>query len=68
MATGQERIAVQETRCSPSARELLRELRGHPRFAELVSKLEEIDGTIFRGDIEEAFAALVKAPPKTGPE
>jgi len=66
MATGQERIAVLEARCSPGAREFLRELSGHPKFSELVGKLEAIHGTLFRGDIEEAFAALVKGPPKNG--
>jgi hypothetical protein len=68
MATGQERIDVLETRCSPSAREFLHELRGHPKFSELVSKLEAIYGTLFRGDIEDAFATLVKGPPKNGQE
>jgi hypothetical protein len=60
MAFGQERIAILEARCTPSARELLRGLRGHPKFAELISKLETIEGTLFSGDIEEAFVALIK--------
>lgn len=68
MTPGQERLSMLEARCSPSARELLRDLRGHPKFAELISKLETIEGTLFRGDIEEACVELTKAPPRTDKE
>jgi hypothetical protein len=63
MAPGQERFAMLEARCSPSARELLRGLRGHSKFSELISKLEPIEGTLFSGDIEETFVALIKGSP-----
>jgi hypothetical protein len=54
----ENRIAKLEAKCSPSAREFLRQLRMHPSFADLVAKLESIESTVFRGDIEEALEAL----------
>jgi len=68
MAPGQERFAILEARCSPSARELLRGLGGHPKFADLIRKLETIEGTLFSGDIEEAFVALIKDSPSPDKE
>jgi hypothetical protein len=60
MASYQERLKILETRCSGFAVELLRDLQGHPKFPELVSNLEQIDGTLYRVDIEQAFYELIK--------
>ena len=54
----EDRIAKLEAKCSPSARDFLRQLRMHPSFADLLAKLESIESTVFRGDIEEALEAL----------
>jgi hypothetical protein len=55
-----ERLKILETRCSSFAVELLRDLQDHPKFPELVSNLEQIDGMLFRVDIERAFYELTK--------
>jgi hypothetical protein len=55
-----ERLKILETRCSRFAVELLRDLEDHPTFPELVSNLEQIDGMLFRVDIERAFYELTK--------
>ena len=60
MASHQERLKILETRCSGFAAELLRNLQGHAKFPELVSRLEQIDGTLYRADIERAFYELTK--------
>ena len=60
MASYQERLNILETRCSGFATELLRDLQGHAKFSELVGRLEQIDGTLYRTDIERAFYELIK--------
>lgn len=55
-----ERLKILETRCSSFAMELLHDLQDHPKFPELVSNLEQIDGMLFRVDIERAFYELTK--------
>jgi len=53
-----DRVAKLEARCSPQAEAFLHDLRGHPEFAQLVSKLETIGGPIFRDDVEHALLVL----------
>jgi hypothetical protein len=60
MAPYRDRLKILEARCSGFAAELLRDLEGHPKFPELVSKLEQIEGTLYRGDVEQAFYELTK--------
>ena len=60
MAPYESRFRLVEARCSRFAAELLRELQGHPKLAELLTMLESIDGAIFRGDIEHALSELNK--------
>ena len=60
MTSYQERLRILETRCSGFAAELLRDLQGHPQFPNLVSKLEQIDGTLYRVDVERAFYEITK--------
>ena len=60
MTSYQERLRILETRCSGFAAELLRDLQGHPQFPKLVSKLEQIDGTLYRVDVERAFYEITK--------
>lgn len=62
MAPSEDRFRMLEARCSPFAAELLHQLRTHPKFPELMQSLEEIEGMIFRGDIEEIFAQLTAKP------
>lgn len=62
MASYEDRFRMLEARCSPFAAELLRQLRTHAKFPELMQRLEEIEGTIFRGDIEQIFAELTSKP------
>ena len=60
MASHQDRLQVLEARCSGFAVELLRQLQKHPKFPELVTKLEGIQGNLYRTDVEKAFFELTK--------
>ena len=46
MAQEDDRLKALEARSSGFAVELLRQLTDHPRFPELIDKLERIDGPI----------------------
>ena len=60
MPLHQERLAMLAARCTEAARELLRDLRAHEQFPELVALLEQIGGTIYRLDVEKHFFELVR--------
>jgi hypothetical protein len=47
-------------RCTAFAAELLRDLMHHPAFPGILVKLVQIDGPIFRGDIEHALLEILK--------
>ena len=47
-------------RCSAFAAEFLRDLEHHPAFPEVLKKLSQIDGPIFRGDSEHALLEILK--------
>ena len=55
-----ERLKALESRCSGFALELLRHLDAHPKFSELILRLENIQGQLYRTDIEQEYFALVK--------
>lgn len=60
MAIHPERMAILMARCSDGAREYLRDLQRHERFAELVARLEGLEGTIYQLDVEKHFLELVR--------
>lgn len=62
MTHAEDRVAILESRCSRSAKELLDELKSHPQFSKLVIRLERLSGPIFKAHVEEAFLAVVKQP------
>lgn len=63
MDSFEDRLKALESRCSRAAAEFLRDLRYHPQFPQLVSKLEKIDGLLFRLDIEQELMELIKGKP-----
>ena len=62
VAQEDDRLKALEARSSGFAVELLRQRTDHPRFPEVIDKLERIEGPVFRGDVEEAFYQLSKPP------
>jgi hypothetical protein len=48
-------------RCTAFAAEFLIELSLHPAYPAILAKLEEFDGQIFRGDIEQALFEYLEA-------
>ena len=60
MVPYEDRFRMIEARCSAFAAELLRELRHHPKLAELLTELETIGGPIYRGDVEQALMRINK--------
>ena len=61
-----DRIAKVESRCAPAALAFLRQLKQHPCFDALVERLERIDNTISRADVEDAYEEVNKGLPPTG--
>ena len=58
-----DRFKRLQARCSGFAAELLGQLENHPGLPELLLLLEEIDGRVFRSDIESALMTLRKQSP-----
>ena len=58
MAPYEDRYRIVEARCTAFAKELLLELKKHPQFPKVIERLEQIQGTIYRGDVEAAFLAV----------
>ena len=57
------RVAKVESRCTPTAKVFLRQLRDHPCFGDIVERLERLDDSISRTDVEDALAAAMKGRP-----
>jgi hypothetical protein len=55
MAPYQDRLQILESRCSDFAKEMLLELKDDPLFPQLITKLEQIPGRIYRTDVEDAY-------------
>lgn len=53
-----KRVKSVEARCSGFALELLRDLKVHSKFANLISELEKLDGHIYRVEVEAIFFRL----------
>ena len=62
MQVDEDRLSKVEARCSGQALQLARTLRSHSTFPQLLDSLERMHGTIFRGDVEQAFRDLSKPP------
>jgi hypothetical protein len=54
-------VEVLLRRCTAFAAELLIELSLHPAYPAILAKLTQIDGQIFRGDIEHALFECMEA-------
>jgi hypothetical protein len=50
-----EREAALLARCTRYAAQYVSNLRGHPLYSEVLSRLEALPGTLFELDVEHAF-------------
>jgi hypothetical protein len=60
------RHALLKSRCTPAAREYLQEFADNELFPELLTRLEQIDGQIFRLHVEAAVLEVLLKRPSDG--
>lgn len=67
MGTLHEREAAVIARCSRYAAQYVEQLRGHELYAEVLSRLEALEGRLFELDVERAFYEALRAHHATNP-
>ncbi len=61
MSSAHEREAAILARCSRNAAQYITQLRNHPLYLEVLTRLEAIHGNLFELDAEQAFYESLRA-------